>query len=119
MPVSDTRMMAKAVIQRWPISSEYRATIVRRLMRVFADPASSPREVTAAAKALLAAEQQNQSDEHKLIDVSVATRHDELDAIAADLGIEIGLVEAADRAATGGAVATQGDGGARAAAPDQ
>jgi hypothetical protein len=88
-------------------------------MKVIADPASSPREVTAAAKALLAAESQNQSDEHKLIDVSVATRHDELDAIAADLGIEIGAIEAADRAATGGAIATQGDGRATAAAADQ
>jgi hypothetical protein len=88
-------------------------------MKVIADPASSPREVTAAAKALLAAEQQNQSDEHKLIDVSVATRHDELDAIAADLGIEIGLVEAADRAATGGAITAQGDGRATPTAADQ
>jgi hypothetical protein len=88
-------------------------------MKVIADPASSPREVTAAAKALLAAESQNQRDDHKVVDVSIATRHDELDAIAADLGIEIGLVEAADRAATGGAITAQGDGRATAAATDQ
>ena len=119
MSVQDTRLMARALTQRWPVTPEYRGIIVRKLMKVIADPASSPREVTAAAKALLAAESQNQSDEHKLIDVSVATRHDELDAIAADLGIEIGAIEAADRAATGGAIATQGDGRATATAPDQ
>jgi hypothetical protein len=112
-------MMARALEQRWPISDKVRKAIVGRLVQIVADPASSPREVTAAAKALLAAESQNQSDEHKLIDVSVATRHDELDAIAADLGIEIGLVEAADRAATGGSIATQGDGRAAATAADQ
>jgi hypothetical protein len=119
MSVQDTRMMARAIEQRWPINSNARKAVISQLLRIIANPASSPREVTAAAKALLAAESQNQSDEHKLIDVSVATRHDELDAIAADLGIEIGAIEAADRAATGGAIATQGDGRATATAPDQ
>jgi hypothetical protein len=88
-------------------------------MKVIADPASSPREVTAAAKALLAAESQNQRDDHKVVDVSIAAGNFELDAIAADLGIEIGAIEAADRAATGGAIATQSDGRATATAPDQ
>lgn len=68
--------------------------MVKRLIRIIADPQSKPREVAAAAKALLAAEAQNQKDEHKVIDVSVTTRNDNLDAIAADLGIEIGFIEA-------------------------
>lgn len=50
--------------------------------------------MTSASKALLAAEGQNQADEHKAVDVQVSTRHDRLDAIAADLGIDIGLIEA-------------------------
>ena len=86
--------MAKALEQRWPIKPEYRSAIVRRLIQIVADPSSSAREVTAAARALMFAESQNQSDEHKVIDVNVTTRNDNLDAIAADLGIEIGFIEA-------------------------
>ena len=48
--------------------------------------------MTAASKALLAAEGQNQSDEHKLVDVELQRRNIELDAIAADLGIETSIV---------------------------
>lgn len=55
-------MIAKALTQRWPINPEYREALVKRLVRVIADPSSSAREVTAASKALLAAEQQNIED---------------------------------------------------------
>lgn len=98
--------MARALTQRWPIKPEYREAIVRRLLRVIADPQSSPREVTAAARALMSAESQNQSDEHKVLDVEHATARDtQLSAIAADLGIDPCLiVDAAietDRSAQG------------------
>lgn len=79
-------------------------------MRVLADPSSSPREVTAAAKALIAAESQNQSDEHKVVDIELRAEHDRLDAIAADLGIEIDFIEATARA-SGGGVGGNADGG--------
>lgn len=107
MPIRDTRLDARALTQRWPIKTEYRDAIVKRLMRVIADPNSSPREVTAASKALLAAEAQNQADEHKVIDVSVSTRHDRLDAIAADLGLDPSLIEAATRETSGGIGTTE------------
>lgn len=58
----------------------------------------------------MAAEKQNQDDEHKVVDVRIANRHAELDAIAADLGIEIGLVEDAHRSSTGGTAAIEGGG---------
>jgi hypothetical protein len=93
MAIKDTRMMVKAVEQRWPMSPEYREAVIRRLIRIVADPKSSNREATAAARALMAAEQQNQSDEHKVVDVRVTTRHDEISAIAADLGIAPSLIE--------------------------
>ena len=93
MGIRDTRMMAKALEQRWPISENARKAIVGRLLRIVADPNSSAREVTAASKALMAAEGQNQSDEHKVLDVNVATRHYRLAGIAADLGIEISVIE--------------------------
>ena len=111
--------MARALEQRWPISDKVRKAIVGRLVQIVADPASSPREVTAAAKALLAAESQNQSDEHKLVDVSLSTKNFELDAIASDLGIEVGVVEDATRKAEIGTSQPQSDGRATAAAPDQ
>lgn len=88
--IRDTRMMQKALEQRWPIKPEYRAAIIARLVKIVADPNSSPREVTAASKALMAAEQQNMADEHKLIDVR--TRDIDLDRIASDLGVHPGIV---------------------------
>lgn len=95
-------MMARALTQRWPLSPDYKKIIVAQLMKVIADPKSSPREKTSAAKALMAAEQQNQADEHKLVDVSLSARNDRLDAIAADLGIDQGLIEAVAREAGSG-----------------
>jgi len=102
MPIRDTRMMARALEQRWPINENARKAIVSRLLRIIADPQSSPREVTAASKALLAAESQNQLDQHKIVDVSISNRHAELDAIAADLGLDVGLIEAVARKTSGG-----------------
>lgn len=110
MTVRDTRQQAKAVMQRWPMKPEYREAIIRRMMRIIANPNSSVREVTTAAKALLAAESQNQNDEHKLADIRVATRHDQLSGIAADLGIEVGALPYAEGPGS--------DGSAYAAEPD-
>jgi hypothetical protein len=83
-------MMARALMQRWPVTPEYRTIIVKQLMKVIADPRSSPREKTSAAKALMSAEQQNQADEHKVVDI--ATSHDRLSEIARDLGIEEDII---------------------------
>jgi hypothetical protein len=102
MPIRDTRMMAKALEQRWPISDNARRAIIGRLLKIIADPQSSPREVTAASKAILSAEAQNQADEHKLVDVSISTRNDRLSSVAADLGLDPNLIEAAAREASGG-----------------
>ena len=53
----------------------------------------------AARKVVLAMEAQNQRDQHKVIDVRVSTRHDQLSRIAADLGIEDSDIEDATREA--------------------
>jgi len=102
MSVQETRMMARALTQRWPISEKTKKGVIGALINVLADPKASPREKTSAAKALMAAEAQNQSDEHKLVDVSLSTRNDRLDAIAADLGIDQGLIESIARETSGG-----------------
>lgn len=102
-------MMQKALEQRWPVREEFRAGMITRLMRIIADPKSTAREVTAASKALIAAEGQNQLDEHKVIDVRVTTRNDQLAGIAADLGIEVGLVEDVTRKADLGIGSIEGE----------
>ena len=93
MGIRDTRLMARALTQRWPISSDHRREIVEILLEVAKDVSNSPRERTSAAKALMSAESQNQSDEHKVLDVEHATARDtQLSAIAADLGIDPCLI---------------------------
>lgn len=62
MSVRETRMMAKAVEQRWPISENARKAIISQLLKIIADGSSSKREITSAARALIAAEKQNQQD---------------------------------------------------------
>ena len=64
--IRDLRMIQKAMEQRWPIKQEYREALVKRLIRIIADPASSPREVTAASKALIAADSVNIADDRKI-----------------------------------------------------
>lgn len=87
MPIRDTRMMARALEQRWPITDTARKAIVSRLLRIVADPNSSPREVTAASKALMEAEKQNQADEQHVDDMDDARRN-RLAAIATRLGLD-------------------------------
>jgi hypothetical protein len=102
MPIQETRMIARALTQRWPIKPEYRNLIVNQLMKVIASPDASPREKTAAAKALLSAEKQNQDDEHKQTDIDRdnVKRH-RLVAIAARLGIAESVVLDAEAVARG------------------
>ena len=59
-------MAQKALEQRWPIKPEYREALVRRLVRIIADPNSSAREVTSASKALIAADLVNVADDKNL-----------------------------------------------------
>jgi len=76
-------------------------------MQTIADPKSSKREIIAASRALIAAEAQNQVDQHKVIDVRIQQRNAELDAIAADLGIETSIVIDAQAASGGGNTGTE------------
>lgn len=59
----DAAMVRRAIRQRWRIPDEVRETVVSRMARTVAE---SPieRDATAAAKVLVAAEGQNQADEH-------------------------------------------------------
>ena len=93
MTVRETRMLTQALEQRWPVKPEFREALIKRLVRIIADPNSSPREITAASKALISAESQNQADEHKFAELRIQQRDAELDAIASDLGLETRFIE--------------------------
>lgn len=94
--IRDIRMIQKAMEQRWPIKQEYKEALVKRLMRIIADPKSSPREVTAASRALMAAEQQNIGDEQEE-NAAINTGGNRFLAIARQLklGVLDGVVVAA------------------------
>jgi hypothetical protein len=72
MSIRDTRLLVKAIMQRWPITPKMREGIIGTLARVLTDDNASHREKTAAARALMAADAQNiemekmeQADEHE------------------------------------------------------
>ena len=90
-----------AVRQRWEIDDEYRREATERLRSLMnsADDDIALKAIS-QVRALVA---QNQKDEHKVLDVRVQIRHDQLHGIAADLGIEISAIENAAREADSGA----------------
>ena len=90
--------MARAIVQRWPVKQEYREAIINRLARIAIDPASSPREATAAAKAVIAAESQNQRDEQN---VGIQSDRNRFLEIAERLGIRTPTARIANGDATG------------------
>ena len=59
-----TRMLERAVRQRWPIADEYRRPVVDRQIRTAIDPNSTDRAASIATRCLLEMERQNQQDEH-------------------------------------------------------
>ena len=58
--------MQQAIGQRWKLREEFKDAMVRRLMQIVANPKSTNREITSASRALIAAEAQNQTDEHEI-----------------------------------------------------
>ena len=92
----EMRMIERAIKNRWltdDLKSDALAAIQRGLK------CGDDRAEQTAVRNLIAMEAQNQKDEHKVIDVRVVTRNDQYDAIAAELGIEIGVIENAARQA--------------------
>lgn len=91
----DLRLWRRAIRERWEIDDDFKLLAIQRLRSIV-----ETGDDDVALKAISETRQmvaQNQKDEHKVIDVRVTTRHDELSGIAADLGIEIGALENAER----------------------
>jgi hypothetical protein len=57
--IRDTRLVERALRERWPIPKAIRKPLIERLYEIVEDTASSPREVTSAAKTILSASKLN------------------------------------------------------------
>ena len=62
MKRSEMKMIEQAVGNRWPITQEYRALCVARMMQILADPSTNARTAISATRALAALDSLNQHD---------------------------------------------------------
>ncbi len=74
--LNDTRLLERALRERWPIPDQYREPIINRQVRIAMDPNSSPREATSAARCLVSMEQQNADIALKMLDKLVPDQHE-------------------------------------------
>ena len=95
----DVRMVQTA-LRRFPTEILIEKAIEATLRGL---ESGDPRAEATAVKNVIAMESLNQRDEHKVIDVRVVTRNDQLPGIAAELGVDFHLVERAARNASGSA----------------
>jgi hypothetical protein len=100
MTVRDTRMMERALRERWPIKPEYRERIMLYLYTIVGSKDASPRERTAAAKALMAAdslnvqqERMDQADEHerrqRMVELARQLSPGEVARLSAESGVVV------------------------------
>ena len=59
----DTRLLERAVRERWPIDHSYLEAVAKRQVKIAVDPESSNRESTSAARCIVSMVGQNQVDE--------------------------------------------------------
>ena len=106
----DLRLWRRAIKQRWDIDDDFKRIAIRRLRDMVEDGESDELALKAIAETrqMIA---QNQKDEHKVLDVRVQIRHDQLAGIAADLGIEVSAIEDATRKANSGVGDSETSGG--------
>jgi hypothetical protein len=67
--IRDTRLVERALRERWPIPRPLRGPLIDRLARIVQDPGASPREAISAAKAIQAASRgaaRTYLDEHRV-----------------------------------------------------
>ena len=73
----DTRLIKRAIKNRWPIAEHYREALIARQVLIAAGsiPEASIREQTDAFKAILAAESQNQIDDARTAPQQIEHEH--------------------------------------------
>jgi hypothetical protein len=93
-------MMERALRERWPIKPEYRERIMLYLYTIVGSKDASPRERTAAAKALMAAdslnvqqERMDQADEHerrqRMVELARQLSPGEVARLSAESGVVV------------------------------
>lgn len=68
MSVRLTRLKARAIMEQWDVSEEYRVAMIREMVRIVLNPASSNREKTSAFKAIASVtkkQEQGDNDVHE------------------------------------------------------
>jgi hypothetical protein len=104
----DLRLLRRAIKKRWEIPEDFRNVIVGRLREIIeSDDDEIALKAIAEARHL---ESQNQKDEHKLVDVQLHRKITELAEIAGEIGVDIDLVEDAERSREGCTGRIEGDG---------
>ena len=105
MGIRDTRMMARALVERWPIEQRQRELMMRVLMQIAADSNNSARERTQAIKAIISADAVNLKAEE--IQQQNEHHHDRIDLASlhriAEVARSIGLDDIATKAIAAGA----------------
>ena len=94
MGIRDTRMMARALRERWPIDDRQRELMMRVLMQIAADGGNSARERTQAIKAIISADAVNlkaqeiqQQNEHHHDRIDLASLH-RIAEVARSIGLD-------------------------------
>lgn len=83
MKRSEMRLMERAIRQRWPVPYQMKVDAMETAHRMMNDPAVGERERLRAIQLALAAEAQNQKDEHQATDKEI-----QLWALAKQYGLE-------------------------------
>lgn len=96
----DLRDYAMAARRRWPVSDEMKAAALQAAIDVL--EIGNAREKIAAASLIATVEKQNQADEHKVVDVRTQQGDFDLASIAAEIGVDFGVVSNAEIARIGG-----------------
>jgi hypothetical protein len=86
--IRTTRLIERALRERWPIPKALRKPLIERLNKIVQDTGSSPREVTSAAKAILSASKLN------LETITAAIKADEHENLRRELAALEELVKA-------------------------
>ena len=95
-PLQEMKLVNRAIRNRWEIPPDEMQKTMERAFHL-RDNATDENTQMAAVRSIVSMVGQNQKDEHKVIDVRVVTRNDDLSGIALELGIDISLIEAAAR----------------------
>ena len=99
---SDARLILRALNKRWGISDEVKRDTIATVTAILQSGESGDRDRLAAARILIAAEKQNQDDEHKQTDIDRDNaKRCRLVALAARLGIAESIVLDAEATARG------------------